>query len=74
MVDVLSPDGECGFLVKPFDENAYATILKKIASCSDEDLRSIRVNGINKRRQYSPEIISHKWKVLFDSLCENEQV
>lgn len=74
VVDVLSPDGECGFLVKPFDENAYATILKKIASCSDEDLRSIRENGINKRRQYSPEIISHKWKVLFDSLCENEQV
>lgn len=68
--DVLSPNGKCGFLVKPFDENAYATVLKKIASCREVDLRSIRINGINKRKQYSPEIISHKWKVLFDSLCK----
>ena len=68
IVEVLSPSGECGFVVEPFDEGAYADVLRKIAAMSDEESKRLRINGIDKRKQYRPEVISEKWKVLFDSL------
>ena len=67
-MEVLSPSGECGFVVEPFDEGAYADVLRKIAAMSDEESKRLRINGIDKRKQYRPEVISEKWKVLFDSL------
>ena len=54
--------------MEPFDEGAYADVLRKIAAMSDEESKRLRINGIDKRKQYRPEVISEKWKVLFDSL------
>lgn len=63
----------CGFLVEAFNEDEYATILLQIASMKEDDLSRIRINSINKRKQYAPELIASKWKRLFDSLC-NESI
>lgn len=66
--EILSPQGECGFIVPPFDEKAYADILKDIASLSPEEEYAIRKNAVEKRLQYAPDIIAEKWRVLFDTL------
>lgn len=66
--EILSPYGECGFPVEPFSEDEFAAVLLRIASSREEDLRRIRHQGIEKRRKYSPSLISHKWKELFDAL------
>ena len=67
--EILSPEGECGFAVSPFDEDLYADVLLNIASMSDEELLKIRQNAVRKRMQYIPETIAQKWKDLFDELC-----
>ena len=67
--EILSPDGECGFIVSPYDEDAYADILLRIASMTDEEQMRVRRNAVEKRLQYVPEVIAEKWKSLFDSLC-----
>ena len=66
--EVLSPDGECGFAVPPFDEQKFADTLCMIAGMdADEQLR-IRRNSVAKRLEYAPEVISEKWRLLFDEL------
>lgn len=71
--EILSPEGECGFAVSPFDEDRYADVLLNIASMNDDELLKIRQNAVRKRLQYIPENIAQKWKVLFDDLCAQEQ-
>ena len=66
--EILSPESGCGFVVPPFDEDAYAATLLEIASMSDEDILKIRQNSVEKRLQYVPEVIAEKWKLLFDGL------
>lgn len=66
--EILSPYGKCGFPVEPFSEDEFAAVLLRIASSREEDLRRIRLQGIEKRRKYSPSLISHRWKELFDAL------
>lgn len=66
--EILEPDGECGFIVPPFDENAYAETLLKVASLDSETELAIRSRSVEKRLAYSPDIIAEKWKALFDSL------
>ena len=66
--DILSPDGVCGFIVPPFDEDLYAETLLKVACLSDDEKLQIRKNAVEKRLNYVPEIIAEKWKSLFDSL------
>lgn len=68
--EILSPDGECGFLVPPFDEDAFAGTLVRIASMSDEEMMKIRRNAVARRSKYRPELIASKWKILFDSLID----
>ena len=66
--EVLSPDGECGFAVPPFDEQKFADTLCMIAGMdADEQLR-IRRSSVAKRLEYAPEVISEKWRLLFDAL------
>jgi glycosyltransferase involved in cell wall biosynthesis len=72
--EILSPSGENGYIVRPFDEKEFATALLEIASSDEDALRRIRINGMEKRRQYLPEIIAQKWKVLFDKLMHNEDI
>lgn len=66
--EILGPDGECGFVIPPFDEDRYAETLVKIASMSESDRQIIRRNAVARRRQYAPEKIAQKWRELFDSL------
>lgn len=68
IVDILSPDMECGFIVSPGDEEMFAKRLCDIASMTEDELIRIRKAGIVKRSLYSPEIIAEKWRLLFDSL------
>jgi glycosyltransferase involved in cell wall biosynthesis len=67
--EILSPDGECGFIVPPFDEDAYADTLVRIAMLDEEEKLRIRKNSIEKRLKYCPDVIARKWKDLFDNLC-----
>ena len=69
--DILSPDGECGFIVPPFDEDRYAETLLKVARLSDDEKLQIRKNAVAKRLNYVPEIIAEKWKSLFDRLVKS---
>ncbi len=66
--EILSPDGECGFIVPPFDEEAYAETLVRIAMLDEEEKLRIRKNSIEKRLKYGPDVIARKWKDLFDKL------
>ena len=68
VAEILQPDAECGFLVPPFDEGAYAETLLRIASMTEEEQMRIRRNAVNKRMQYTPELIAEKWRLLFDRL------
>ena len=68
VAEILQPDGECGFLVPPFDEEAYVGTLLRIASMTEQEQMRIRTNAVNKRLQYTPELIAEKWRLLFDRL------
>ena len=61
-------DGDCGFVVPAFDEEKYAETLVRVASMDVDEQMKIRVNGVRKRSEYSPEIIADKWRQLFDIL------
>lgn len=73
VIDILSKtkDGICGFCIEPYDEVAYAETLKVIASMPKERQHEIRKNAVKKRSEYAPEIISEKWRILFDNLQTN---
>lgn len=66
--EILSPHGECGFIVTSFNEKAYADTLIQIAHLSKEEEYTIRKKSVEKRLQYTPHIIAEKWRMLFDSL------
>ena len=71
--EVLAPNGECGFIVTPFDEDRYAETLLNIASLPEDEQLRIRKLAVKKRREYAPEIIASKWKTLFDDLMTGEK-
>lgn len=66
--EILSPDGGCGFIVPPYDEDLYAEVMVKVACLSEEEEMRIRLNGVEKRLEYVPDVINEKWRSLFDSL------
>ena len=68
--EILSPDGECGFVVPPYDEDAYAETLLKIAAFDEDQERRIRTKAVDKRHQYVPEVIAEKWRSLFETLLK----
>lgn len=71
--EILSPDGECGFIVPPYDEDMYAQVLLKIASMDKESQITMRRRSVERRLEYTPEKIAVKWKSLFDMLCNQKQ-
>jgi glycosyltransferase involved in cell wall biosynthesis len=71
--EILSPDGECGFIVPPYDEDMYAQVLLKIASMDKESQITMRRRAVERRLEYTPEKIAVKWKSLFDMLCNQKQ-
>jgi glycosyltransferase involved in cell wall biosynthesis len=68
--EILFPDGECGFIVPPYDEDAYAETLLKVAALDQEQERMIRTKAVDKRLQYVPEVIAEKWRFLFETLLK----
>lgn len=70
--EILSPDGQGGFVVPPFDELEYEKTLLKIAAMSDEEKLKIRKSAVAKRLNYTPEIIAEKWRSLFDLLYSKQ--
>lgn len=72
VVEILSPDGVCGFIVPESDEDAYAEKLLEIASMSHADQDGIRRSSVEKRLLYRPEIIAEKWKSLFEELVSGK--
>lgn len=72
--EVLSPDGECGFIVPAFDEQKYAETLLRIAAMKEEERLRIRKCSVTKRLNYVPEIICEKWRLLFDELCSDKLI
>lgn len=66
--EVLSPEGECGFIVPPYDEDAYADTLVRIASLPEDEQLKIRRQAVVKRNEFAPDKIAVKWKRLFDEL------
>lgn len=69
--EILSPNGVNGFLVNAFDEDDFAKTLVRVASMNESEKIKIRNEAIAHRAKYTPEIISQKWKDLFDSLMNS---
>ncbi len=69
--DILGPDGENGFLVTPYNEDEYSKKLTAVAKMSDEEKMVIRKKSVAKRLRYTPDIISAKWKALFDTIANS---
>ena len=67
---ILSPSGTYGFIVEPYDEEAYAEALLHIAAMSDEERSTIRHNVVAKSANYAPHIIMQKWADLIGSLLK----
>lgn len=65
--EILSPNGQNGILVPPFDKKMFAEELYKLLT-SPEKLERMRQNVIHKSEDYSLEIVGKKWLDLFQSL------
>lgn len=65
--EILSPDGENGILIPPFNKEKFAEELYKLLS-SPERLERMRQNAVHKSENYSLEIIGKKWLKLLESL------
>lgn len=75
ITEILEPDGECGFIVPPFDEQKYAETLVRIAAMSEDEKMRIRRNSVEKRLRYTPDVIAEKWRKLFDHItCSDESI
>lgn len=66
--EILSPDGENGILVTPFDEDEYARRLLELILAPEEKKMRLRRNVLKKAASYSPAATAKKWKVLFDNV------
>ena len=65
--EILSPDGENGRLIPPFDLDAYAEALASLMS--DESLRKqMQQNVLKKARLYNIEEIVKQWDFLFKKI------
>lgn len=65
--EILSPNGQNGILIPPFDKNRFAKELYELLS-SPEQLERMRLNVIRKSKDYSLDIVGKKWLDLFESL------
>ncbi len=67
---IIAHNGEDGFLVKPFDIEAFADTMISVAQIPEEELRKMRLQVINKaRHEYAPERVGELWKRLFEDLA-----
>ena len=66
--EVLLAEQGCGIEITPFDEEEFASQLINISQMGEQEQMAIRKNAVERIKRYTPEIISEKWKVLFDEL------
>lgn len=71
--EILSPEGGHGFIVEPFDEEAFARTLVRVAGMSEEDKMEIRKNIVRRIRNFSPENTAREWARLFDRLYKEKR-
>lgn len=71
--EVIGKDRKYGFLAEPFNEDNYASTLLKVAKMPEKDKMQIRKAAVQKMMDYTPDIIFHKWKILFDKLTKDKQ-
>ena len=69
---ILGENGEYGFIVEPFDIEAYAETLYKVATMPENESMDMRKRITEKvRTVHTMESVGEKWKELFDSLIDN---
>lgn len=61
--------GENGFLIKPFDLDAYAGTLRALMS-DPARLDALSKNAVGNARRFSAGRIADEWLSLFDELLE----
>lgn len=66
--EILSPDGVNGFIIKPFDEDNYAAVLKDIAKMNEKERMALRHNAVNHVKKFSLSETAKKWDSLFSSI------
>ena len=66
--EILSPDGVNGFIIKPFDEDNYAAVLKDIAKMDEKERMALRHNAVNHVKKFSLSETAKKWDSLFSSI------
>lgn len=64
-------DGECGFLIKPFDEKEFANKLSTLMN-SEDTLSKMSRNAMSHSKMFSRDNIRNLWLKLFDSLSEKK--
>ena len=67
--EVLGHEEGCGIAVPSFDEELFAEELLGITAMDSEEELRMRRNAVSRRGMYVPDIISEKWRCLFDELC-----
>jgi glycosyltransferase involved in cell wall biosynthesis len=72
--EVLAHDKGCGVAVPSFDEDKYADELVRLSRMNRDEQMVIRKNAVRKSAQYAPDIISEKWRLLFDQLSSQNNV
>ena len=68
--EILSPHGENGFIVTPYDEEEFANTLLHICQLPEEQKTALRLNAIEKCKAYSPSIILEQWRQLFETVVQ----
>lgn len=68
--EILSPHGENGFIVTPFNDEEYANTLLHICNLPPEEQRAIRLNAIKRCENYAPAVILEKWRQLFEAVAK----
>lgn len=68
--EILSPHGQNGFIITPYDEKEYANTLLHICNLPEEQKTILRFNSIKKCEKYAPSIILEKWRQLFEAVMQ----
>lgn len=61
-------DGQTGYLIKPFDVDAYADAFLKFAQLPQDEVTAMRRRTIEKAKAFSLYRIAGKWNELFNEM------
>lgn len=63
-------DGECGYLIKPFDINAYVNKLSDLMK-DDNKRKCMSKSAYAKSNKFSLDNITRQWEMLFTDIIKN---